>query len=116
MFVQIFASSASTAEVWRISAPKTSNSSAAFEPEPAAAQDALEQFLRAGLLERHPAGRDGLEPRVVLVDADDVDAGVGEGQREWKPDPAEPHDRGALCHGRRLAAPLAAKLARERQE
>src|SRR3954469_436982 len=35
MLVQILASSASTGEVWRISAPKISNSSAALGPDPA---------------------------------------------------------------------------------
>jgi len=55
--------------------------------------------------------RVGVQPRPVLVDPDDLDAVVGEGERERQPDPAEPHDRGALCHARRLPAPLARKLA-----
>jgi hypothetical protein len=44
--------------------------------------DAVEDLLRAHLVERHPAVADGGEQVGVLVDADDAQPAVGEGKRQ----------------------------------
>ena len=54
--------------------------------------DAIESFLGAGLLERHPRVANRLQAVGVLVDAEDREAAVGERDGERETDPAEPDD------------------------
>ena len=60
---------------------------------------ALEQFLGAGLLERHRAALDGQQPLGVVVDSLHVQAAVGEAQRQRQAHPSEADDRDVYGHG-----------------
>ena len=66
--------------------------------EPVALQHALEQLLGAGLRERHLAGRELVEHRLLALDADRSQPSVRERQREGKADPAEADDGDARFH------------------
>ena len=63
------------------------------ELEAPARDHALEQLLGAGLVERHPAGADRGEHRLVVVDADHAQPAVGEAQRERQPHAPETDHR-----------------------
>ena len=60
--------------------------------EAARGQHPLEQLLGARLVERHLAGARPREHRGLALDADHVEAAVGEGERERQADPAEADD------------------------
>jgi hypothetical protein len=55
--------------------------------------DARDQLVGGGLLERHAAGGDGLQPLLVAVDPEDGQAAVGEAERERQSDAAKTDDR-----------------------
>ena len=58
------------------------------EREPAGGQDLGQQFVGAGLEERHLAGRDAIERRLVRVVDADAQPGLGEGQAQGQADMA----------------------------
>ncbi len=63
------------------------------ELEPAGVLDALEDLVGAGLVERHASLPDRAEALRVVVDAEHLQAAVGEGQRQRQADTAEADDR-----------------------
>jgi hypothetical protein len=66
--------------------------------EPVARDHALEQFLGAGLGERHLPGGELVEHRLLALDADGVESTLGERQREGQADTAEADDGDARFH------------------
>ena len=55
----------------------------------------LEHLLGPGLLEGHAPGLDGFDRRRHTLDADHVQAAIGERQREWQPDSAQSNNGNA---------------------
>ena len=68
------------------------------EPEAPARGDALEQRLRAGLLEGHPAVAQRAQAVGVLVDPDDAQTACGERQGQGQADAAQPEDGDVVRH------------------
>ena len=57
--------------------------------QPTARMHPVEQLLRAGLRERHPAFPHRVQAAAVVVDSNHLEAAVGEGQRQRQADAAE---------------------------
>ena len=82
------------------------------EREPAGRQDLAQQLVRAGLHERHLAGGDPVEGRLVRVVDADAQARLGEGEAERQADvPAAAEDddvevRGSFGHGIDCTSPV----------
>ena len=66
--------------------------------EPALAEHAVEQLLRAGLTERHPTRLELGEDRLLALDSDHVEPVAGEGKRQRQSHPAQTDYGDALCH------------------
>ena len=87
----------SVSTMWRASAASSIRSDSC---QPVAGPHAVEQLLRAALLERHHAvARRSRRSRVVAVDADGRQAAVGEAERERQPDAAEADDGDVVFEG-----------------
>ncbi len=71
----------------------------ATAPAASPAAHAVEQLLRAALLERHHARAHGLDTVGVAVDPDRGETAVGEAQRERQPDAAEADDGDVVLEG-----------------
>ena len=86
----------SVSTMWRASAASSMRSDSV---QPVARAHALEQLLRAALLEGHHPRADALDARVIAVDADRGQPPVGKAERERQPDAAEADDRDFVLEG-----------------